>query len=283
MLPSQAPTVTAYEKTLLATEEFLRRVGEQQWANWLREDITAWHKDRDVSHHRQAYGGMGSFNDVVICRMNQHQVTAEQEPWANSLFEWLKAILYYLSAHPTDIPNADTFQKAVGRLAPSLAAFVGGENAPQNMRGFSGAPMKVSGARCLACGYAELTLPNIDSAIADDLVPNLLFEACSTDTLSEAIDRVLTLKLPGLSDMRGRLVSAAGTSSIHISKREEWMRPCPNCGADDSAVYRWAYIAGSPPRFEPTADNIRLRRSAKDSRKPGKDLPERAREMKRRK
>ena len=139
----QTSDVTAYEHALHATEGFLRRVGEQHWANWLQEDFAAWRETGDVSHHRRAYGGMGSLNDVIICRMNQHQITSQQEPWANSLFQWLKAILFHLSEHPTKSPTADMLRKAVGRDAPTLSAFVGGEHAPDSMRAFVGAPVQV--------------------------------------------------------------------------------------------------------------------------------------------
>jgi len=171
------PEMTTYEQTLMATEGLLRRVGEQHWADWLKQDLIAWRTSRDVSHHRSAYGGMGSFNDVVICRMNHNNITSEQEPWANSLFEWLKAILFHLSQNPTQRVTAADLSKAVGRFAPSLAAFVGGEHAPGSMRGYAGGPVVVSGARCLTCGYAEISHYDIDNAIADELVPGLVFSS----------------------------------------------------------------------------------------------------------
>lgn len=262
----QTADIAAYEQALLATERLLRQVGEQHWAKWLQEDLAAWRGSGDVSHHRRAYGGMGSFNDVIICRMNQHQVSAEQEPWANSLFEWLKAILYHFSRHPTERPSAEALRKAVGRHAPSLSAFVGGEHAPDSMRGFAGGPVKVSGARCLTCGYAEMTPRDIDSAIADELVPELVFQACVQGTLTDIVDQVLRLDVPGLAERRKQLRAAVSASGIGLTERDGWMRPCPNCKADDSAVYRWSYVNGKPPTFQPTSDNLALRTSARAER-----------------
>ena len=173
------PKFCAYESALMATEDFLRRVGVRNWADWLKQDLIEWRTTRGVSHHRSAYGGMGSFNDVVICPMNDNNITSEQEPWANSLFEWLKATLFYLSQNPSETITEENLRVAVGRNAPSLAAFVGGERAPDSMRGFAGGPVKISGWRCLTCGYAEITQFDIDNAIADEFVPGMIFQACA--------------------------------------------------------------------------------------------------------
>lgn len=262
----QTADITQYEQALLATERFLRQVGELHWANWLREDIAAWRGSGDVSHHRAAYGGMGSFNDVILCRQNKHHISAEQEPWANSLFEWLKALLFHLSGQPSETPTADALRKAVGRHAPSLSAFVGGERAPDSMRGFAAGPVKVSGARCLTCGYGEMTPRGIDSAIADEIVPGLVFQACARGALDDVVDQVLGLNVPGLTNRREQLRTASATSDIPVIEREGWMRSCPKCGTEGMAVYRWAYVPGRPPGFQPTSDNLPLRTSAKGER-----------------
>lgn len=259
----QTVHTTGYEQALHATERFLRQVGELHWADWLREDIAVWQRSGDVSHHRRAYGGMGSFNDVVICQGNQHHVSAEQEPWANSLLQWLKAILFHLSGHPREIPTADTLRMAVGRHTPSLSAFVGGDRATDDLRGFAGAPIKVSGARCLKCGYAEISPHGIDSAIADEIIPELLFQACARGALADIVDQVLRMDVPGLAKRREQLQAAASASAIHVIERKGWMRTCPDCGADDMAVYRWANVGGNAATFSPTPDNLSLRSSAR--------------------
>ncbi|QDU26892.1 hypothetical protein ETAA8_19760 [Anatilimnocola aggregata] len=256
------PDSTTYEQTLVATEQFLRQIGETHWADWLREDINAWQTQRDVSHHRRAYGGMGSFNDVVISDTNEHHVTAEQVPWASCLFEWLRALLFQLSMSPCAIPKADELRKVVGRHNSSWAVFLGGGRPAESSQGLTDTEVKISGFRCLACGYAEITSRDIDTAIANAIVPILLFEACERSTLLDAIKRVLALELPDLEDRRNRLITAAQASNVQIASRETWMRPCPNCRADDSAIYRWTYVDGSPPKLSPTLDNSRLRASA---------------------
>ena len=39
------------------------------WINWLQEDIGAWNNTQSVEHHTQAYGGIGSFNDLALLKM----------------------------------------------------------------------------------------------------------------------------------------------------------------------------------------------------------------------
>lgn len=250
---------TRYEHALMAAERLLRQVGEDHWANWLQEDIALWRRSAEVSHHRSAYGGMGSFNDVVICRRNRHQVSAEQEPWVNCLFAWLKAILFHLSTNPTSTPDAAELRQAIGRHTPSLSAFVGGADAPDHMRGYAGASMKVAGARCRTCGHAELKPRDLDRAIADELVPELVFRACEQGTLTDLVDRVLRMDLPGLDQHRELLRNAAERSGIQVVEGEEWMWTCPACGSKDTAAYRWVYVDDEAPTFQPASDNLPMR------------------------
>jgi len=268
--------ISGYEHALAATEYLLRQVGERHWADWLHEDMLAWRANGDVSHHRSAYGGMGSFNDVIICRMNQHNVTAEQEPWANALFEWLKAILFQLSREPSMVPTIDVLRGTVGRHAPSLSAFVGGEHAPTSMHGLVGESWKITGVRCLACGYAEVTRSGIDSAIADDIVPELVFDGCARGALIQVVDRVLAQDLDGLADRRAKLIFAATASGLQIRNDDGWMRPCPRCNADDTAVYRWVYHEGPPPQLEVASDNLPLRNATPSVQACDDPLPKRA-------
>ena len=55
-----------YEPCLVALIEALALASEAHWHAWMVDDLERWHRRRDVSHHRSAYGGMGSFNDLVL-------------------------------------------------------------------------------------------------------------------------------------------------------------------------------------------------------------------------
>jgi hypothetical protein len=248
-----------FEHSLRAMKRLLDAVGEKHWAGWIQEDLRRWQAGSDTSHHLSAYGGMGSFNDVLICGTNQHRVTAAQEAWANPLFEWLKSLCFYLAHHPTEKVTAAGLARAVGRHDAPLAAFVGGDKAPASMRGRVSDVKELQGWRCLACGHAEVSTQDVEYALAQALIPGLVFQGCQTRTLSQLVDRVLKQEVPGADEARGEVLSAIAASGIKVAEREGWMRPCPSCRCENTAVYRWKLAPGSSARFVPAEDNLAMR------------------------
>jgi hypothetical protein len=202
---------------------------------------------------------MGSFNDVWLCRQNGHRLTAEQEPWVNELFQWLKSILFWLAKDPLQTPSASDLRHSVGRNDASLSAFVGGDRAGDSMRGFVTGGCRLSGWRCLTCGYSEVSPASIDAFIAGERIPEMAFTACVERTLVHLIDSVLRMEISALTACRPDLSSAAERSGIRVQNRDGWMRPCPECESDNTAVYRWLFKIG-PNRFEPAKDNLPMRR-----------------------
>jgi hypothetical protein len=249
-----------YEHSLCAMARLLEAVGEKHWAPWVRESIHLWQAESDTTQHLSAYGGMGSFNDVMICRANHHDVTREQEPWANTLFEWLKAVCYHLARHPKARVTEATLAKAVGRYESVLAAFVGGEKAPACMRGYAKEGCKLQGWRCLRCGHSKVSAEDLEWYIAQDVVPGMVFRACATLTLDRLVERILHSKIPGIARARKELAAAVTASGISLHKRDRLMRPCPRCGTDDTAVYRWRLVSNGRKRFEPSDDNLPLKK-----------------------
>ena len=55
----------------------------KNWIEWLNQDIDDWIQRKDVSHHLQAYGGMGSFNDLPYMKGDHDYI-----------FGFLKSICY---------------------------------------------------------------------------------------------------------------------------------------------------------------------------------------------
>lgn len=252
--------MTQYEHSLIAMKRLLDAVGESHWANWIDTDITAWQTHRDVSHHLSAYGGMGSFNDIWICRANQHAVTEHQEPWANTLFEWLKSTCHFLAQHPNETFGAKSLAVAIGRHDSALAAFVGGDKAPASMHGYAHEDRKLHGWRCLRCGHAESSHRDIETLIAQDVVPKLVFESCEQLSLDELVDQSLALNIHNIRSLRQTIATAVTASGIALLDRDGWMRPCPKCRTDDTAVYRWRLVIGRELRFEPADDNLPMRK-----------------------
>jgi len=267
--------MTHYEHSLRAMEYLLTTVGEEHWAKWVRDDIEKWTSAGDTSHHLSAYGGMGSFNDVGICRGNQHKVTDAQEPWASALFEWLKAVCYYLAKHPNKRITAGSLKKAVSRydsilagfarnalaalLGRVVAFFVGRDKVAPVIRALADDERMLHGCRCLRCGYSEISNRDIAVLIADELLPGLVFRACETFTLIELVDEMLALDIPGLDQKHRQLAAAAKTGDIVVNDSDGWMWTCRICGEDDTAAYRWQLKPEQPPRFVPSDDCLPIR------------------------
>jgi hypothetical protein len=100
----------------------LSEVGEEFWHRKLI--------DCSSSSFGTILGGMGSFNDLIICRQNNHKITDEKEPLANELLSCLTAVGYVTSRR--------------GSVQPSDAVAACGT-----------ARLALSGWRCLSCGYPQ--------------------------------------------------------------------------------------------------------------------------------
>ena len=174
-------------------------------------------------------GGMGSLSDLVICRENHHEVSVDKEPLANELVSCLSSICFTASRE-----GALSADAAVGSCGTTR--------------------LVLSGWRCLACGYARINSIGARSLIAAVKVRRSIREGVAQRAASDAL-----LKLwrdPSDSDDVRPLIDKAQTSGIKYSEKEGWMRPCPECGSDDTCVYRWREDLS---KFVPTDDNLQLR------------------------
>lgn len=252
--------MTKYIHALTALEYLLDKVGENHWRDWLRQDIDLWKSKSDVSHHLSAYGGMGSFNDVWICVQNRHNVTKEQEPWVNNLFEILKGLCFRL-AHE---PEKDEVIKDVNsnRYFPIFSAFKnnlskkGMDNATNQL---SITTSQLHGWRCLKCGYGETKSYDIENYLAKVLLPQYLNNAKTEKELKALVDSAFTIEFEGIGETRNQTRQMILNSDIKIVDREGWMRPCPKCGSDNTAVYRWEF---SKNNFNASKDNLPLKKNA---------------------
>jgi hypothetical protein len=74
--------------------------------------------------------------------------------------------------------------------------------------------------------------------------------------LQALVDQILTSDIEGLARKRGEIVLTATASGIAANDREGWMRPCPNCGTDDTAVCRWKRASENGARFQLSANTL---------------------------
>jgi hypothetical protein len=174
----------------------------------------------------------------------------------NILFNWLKSICHYLAKQPEMSFSASQLSKSIGYYDAPLSAFVGGNQAPEHMRGLFGSNHKLQGWHCLDCGYSEVSSRSVESYIANVLIPAEVFRACEEHDLVRLVDDVLNTNLPSTNKLRDYLNGAISSSEINLMDHDGWMRPCPSCGSEDTGVYRWKLETNEYSRFVPSSDNL---------------------------
>lgn len=190
----------------------LDAVGDHGWQPYLQEHLETWERTGDASSHRSIYGGMGSFNDLIICGLNKHKVTPEQEPWANSLLMTLSSICY-------------TF--ATGK-----------DFKLEDLKGE--ARKYLQGWLCCDCSHAEITERDIDTFISQKLVNSMILQRADAESIIPIVDDVIKLDIPGLIINKQAVREKVKRSGISLGDYDGWMRPCPSCGSSNTRVYRWA-------------------------------------------
>lgn len=188
-----------YESCLIALIETLTAVGQPHWQAWMEEDLVRWRSNQDVSHHRSAYGGMGSFNDLWF---------AGGDPWFDETAEILREVGGSLGGKverdPTQLVHIPT----------SVHGSVGTE-------------------RCTACGATTVGESALEragaSAWASWWVPTCLKERRSVDICAGARGDIPAERDAYRLDARSRI----GTDWIVVDPAERGGRPesCARCGS----------------------------------------------------
>ena len=249
-----------YIQALTALEYLLDKAKENEWRDWLRKDIELWKSHKDAWHHLFAYGAMGSFNDVWICVENQHNVTKAQEPWVNKLFEILKSVCFQLAQNPEkDVALIDVNSNRYVRIFGEIINKFTGKGMDNVAIQISKTIAQVQGWRCLRCGYGEINSYNIEDYLAKVLLPKLLKNAKTEQKLKALVDSAFTIEFDGVDEKRKEIKQLILNSDIRIIDREGWMRPCPNCSSDNTAVYRWEL---KEKLFTGSKDNLPLKNAA---------------------
>jgi len=203
---------------------------------------------------------MGSLNDVWICVQNRHNVNNAQEPWVNNLFEILKGFCFRLAHDPEKDESVQDVNSH--RYFPIFRAFKHGlgkkglDNAASHL---SLTTSPLHGWRCLKCGYGETKSYDIEYYLANMFLPKHLSKSKTEKELKALVDSAFAIKFEGIDETRSQLRQLILDSGIQIVDREGWMRPCPKCGSDDTAVYRWELIDNT---FKASKDNLPLKKAA---------------------
>jgi|GEM_PF-5547412 len=279
---------STYENALVAMHELLEKTKIAGWARRIEEHLLLWRKKRDTSAHLGIYGGMGSFNDVIICKENGHVVSDLQEPWVNELFTWLKAVIFASARKPESCLSFEELSHSVGRHSPSLAATVGGERVPASMQGLVTDRVQLQGWRCINCGHCRVNRRDLHYLIAGSALPQMVLQAAEKLALPDLVEKVLSLDFGFLQTQQAELRVAIEAASIHyIDGPDPWHWNCPECQSRHTSVCRWDLTfapsvlftlekgtppVGSPerktdPAFEQAVADLKAQRS-KLQRKP---------------
>jgi hypothetical protein len=214
-----------------------RKYGEESWELEFSRCRNEWKSINATGRYQEIrHSGMGGLDDLIICTENGHRITKEQEPWVNELIQFLGELGLRLAAThgdpeslPADNPDADP-----------------GKNS-------------LSGWRCLSCGYGEVSPTDIRFYLAKTVFSDLTLEALRQGRLVDYVRGTLEGESREHVDQIERIAAIALHSGIPVRERTGWMRPCPQCTSNDTAVYRWVEMAGNPPSFRPASDNLRLK------------------------
>src|SRR5262245_51152377 len=134
--------------------------------------------------------GWDRFNDIFICHENAHHVSYLQEPWVNTLFEWLRSLCFLPRQASARALHGGTAVELNRKAGCALAAFVGGDKADRSSRGFAETPV-LHGWRCLCCGYLDVSHRDLEAFMAGDMLPGMVFRSCEVLALDQIVDRIL--------------------------------------------------------------------------------------------
>lgn len=194
------------------------------WANWITEDIENWKENQSTEHHLRAYGGMGSFNDIVI---GNHDISGL---WQGAIFGHLQSLAYGLA-------NGEELSIILQRIGS--------------------ASNQISGWRCRSCGASQLTTLDIERFIRDTTLPQIFIEFLQTDRLTDLLNIDAILSNLEIKEKRVFIEKHITEANIEISNNTNWLWTCPKCSSNETCAYRWILLEDNAKIIE-ASDNLPL-------------------------
>lgn len=199
------PHQASYISYLCALAHLLKNAenkGDQFWYQWLVKDIDLWKKDKDVSHHLSAYGGMGSFSDTVgPMSINQIKLNENQRTWIHTLYILLQD-LCYTAAHKPD--HCFTLNELKNKFKPpsDLSVYIGVaemQSKKSNKRSYS--QLSAADYGCLKTVWDKTEDTYSTEYVREFILPLFITEACAEDRVIELIDEMFSVM--GLANFSG--------------------------------------------------------------------------------
>jgi hypothetical protein len=197
-----------YKTTLEVLAKILQEENYDHWANWMQEDIKFWETNKSVEHHLHAYGGMGSFNDVVIGNNDNEGI------WKGHILGHLQSLAYSL---------------AKGNSLSSIIEGILNRNITN----------EIGGWRCRNCGDARMNDRDINLFIANNFIPTFFIKYLQVDKLQEVYDIFKLINSEEVKNKKNQIESLIQQENIILNLDNNWLWNCPKCGSSEVCVYRW--------------------------------------------
>ena len=197
-----------YKITLEVLVQILKEENYDHWANWMQEDIKLWETKKSVEHHLHAYGGMGSFNDVIVGSNDNQGI------WEGHIFGHLQTLVYSLA-------KGDSLQSI-------LEGILNRNNTNE-----------INGWRCRNCGDARMTEKDINLFIAYYFIPKFFTEYVHKDKLQEVVNIPKLIDSEEVTVKKEQIKSLIKQANIILNPDDNWLWTCPKCGSSEVCAYRW--------------------------------------------
>ena len=217
---------SVYRNALYGLRAILLDAGHSHWADYISEDIYAWDNSQSTSHHRRAYGGMGSLNDIVFV------TSALTDVWKNHVFESMRAVAFSFSHHAT-VDLDSMFANPFG--------------------------FKLLGSICCTCKHSEVSALDVEEIVSLHTIGAIISQNLTEETVLR-LQNIESLResLPA-SEVRKKIVDAIIKAGISFEpERRNRMKPCPVCSSDDTMVYRWDVNLRGAADITAAKDNLPL-------------------------
>jgi hypothetical protein len=206
--------MTDYYKTALEVlTKILQEENYDHWAKWMREDLKLWETNKSVEHHLHAYGGMGSFNDIIIGKNDDEGI------WKGHVFGYLQTLAYGLAK------------------GDSLKSILEGISNRNNSK-------EISGWRCRNCGSSRMNDRDINLFIADYFVPLFFVKYVQEGRLNEVIDIRELIDSEEVMNKKIQIKFLINKANIIQNLDDNWLWNCPKCGSSEVCAYRWNVLEG---------------------------------------
>lgn len=212
-----------YRKTLVLLKDIFKTSGHSHWENWIDRDIYEWDNFKSTSHHKSAFGGMGSINDIAVGERDRVGV------WKNNMFDSLKSLSWTLAAI-----NEIRFEKPVISV--------------------------IEGSVCRDCLYALIAESGVEHFLSRKYLPSIIADNLLTDNYLILTDFNKLTNIEFIEVDRQKLLEAFKTYGINYSEEISWLRDCPNCGTKNTCVYRWdiTYV-DNKVKIAKSIDNVSIK------------------------